>query len=364
VNVEGKLIDVQGIHGTTKAGKIGLVDHKSEIKKAKKVNEDGELPYQYLVVPQPLYNLFKELRNKVDVEGGAKISGDKMSHTRAKAIMAGINTTVDKLGCVGPDSDDDDDDNSKKKDDKLDKVLAMMASSMQSQEKERTALLEALMNKESNKEGKKRSPNGRMRKKGKGTAASSSATGGSGGAGTGSISPAVTFGSESSEEDDDDESDFGAAGAVNDETVRKNALIGALKIELAKHWEKPDIIWENKKTENKFDEMSPLAGVQELCYVNLTLAVKRVNVKALTNYLMLYPEVVLNQAVTKMRGMVEFWRKYQQPGRKIDLLVKTYGVELFGTAKPERKSMCVLAGVLIVNKEIGNPPMDPELMEF
>ena len=55
--------------------------------------------------------------------------------------------------------------------------------------------------------------------------------------------------------------------------------------------------------------------MQELCYVNLTLAVKRVNVKALTNYLMLYPEVVLNQAVTKMRGMVEFWRKYQQPGR-------------------------------------------------
>ena len=99
-----------------------------------------------------------------------------------------------------------------------------------------------------------------MRKKGKGTAASSSATGGSGGAGTGSISPAVTFGSESSEEDDDDESDFGASGAVSDETVRKNALIGALKIELAKHWDKTDIIWENKKTENKFDEMSPLRG--------------------------------------------------------------------------------------------------------
>ena len=81
-------------------------------------------------------------------------------------------------------------------------------------------------------------------------------------------------------------------------------------------------------------------------------------------YLALYPEAVLNTAITKMRGMVVFWRKFQQPGRKLDLVVKTYGVELYGTAKPERKSMCVLAGVLIVNKEAGNSPMHPDLMEF
>jgi hypothetical protein len=87
-------------------------------------------------------------------------------------------------------------------------------------------------------------------------------------------------------------------------------------------------------------------------------------VKELGGYLANYPLGLLTAAEGHTKDLTVLWKHYKQPGRKMDLVVKTYGLEITGTAKPERKPLLLLLAILYAAKIAGIPTIDPETAEF
>ena len=217
---------------------------------------------------------------------------------------------------------------------------------MEKRDNEHTKILEMMMN---SKDGKGRSPNGKLRKQAKkpGTA--------------GPISRELF----SDDEDDDDEEQEEGAGTsgsgASPEQVNKINAIQALKQKLDEAWVDSTISWNNKAAERKFDESAPLAGLQDMCGVNQGLNTKRIPVDKLTSYMMGFTQAALEMAVTLAREATVFWKSYQQPGRKIDLGIKTYGVEISGCAI-RRKPWLALFCTLVAAKRANVAVPDPEII--
>ena len=59
--------------------------------------------------------------------------------------------------------------------------------------------------------------------------------------------------------------------------------------------------------------------------------------------------------------LTRLWKGYKMPGRKVDLVVKTYTLEVTGMAKPERKPVLLFFSVLLEGRQLGVAPSDQDV---
>ena len=103
--------------------------------------------------------------------------------------------------------------------------------------------------------------------------------------------------------------------------------------------------------------------LQAMAGENQGLACKGIHVKRLAEYLCHYDKAVLNRAVNLAQDATMFWKGYKQPGRKVDLCIKSYGLELRG-APVQRKPWLMLMMVLVANKQAGGQVILPEVVNM
>ena len=135
--------------------------------------------------------------------------------------------------------------------------------------------------------------------------------------------------------------------------------VSALKGKLEETWKDGAIGWDNKDPARAFNEGAPLEGFQEICGPNSSLAVKQVKVKDLGEDLICYDMNVLRGAEAHMVLLTQLWKSFKQPGRKMDLVAKTYALEVTQNA-----TRALLIAVLLEAKRLGVAVVDPDVMGF
>jgi hypothetical protein len=222
--------------------------------------------------------------------------------------------------------------------------------------------------------GKFMSPSGKLRKAARKSSGSTASTASGSNAAASSKASGSTgplafklFGTDSEEESDDEDEDeeeeanaaAGPAGAVKGP---EKMQVSALKGKLEETWKDGAIGWDNKDPVRAFNEGAPLEGFQDICGPNSSLAVKQVRVKDLGEYLICYDMNVLRGAEAHMVLLTQLWKSFKQPGRKMDLVAKTYALEVTQNATRARKPLLLLIAVLLEAKRLGVAVVDPDVM--
>jgi hypothetical protein len=174
------------------------------------------------------------------------------------------------------------------------------------------------------------------------------------------------FGTDESDDDDDGEEDTdddtGAApGAAIDAQAAHKIQVTALKSTMEDTWKDVNIIWDNKDPTRAFREEAPLEGFQTLCGPNASLVVKQVRASKIGDYLICYDLEVLKGAVNHMSVLTRLWKSFKSPGRKMDLVTKTFALELTHNGSHNRKPLMLLVAVLLEAKRVGHAVVDPDV---
>ena len=150
----------------------------------------------------------------------------------------------------------------------------------------------------------------------------------------------------------DDESETEEYEVTHPDAEERIRLIQLIKTKIEEQWANTDIHWNNNAPERAFDENAPLRGCEILCGEKNSLVLKSVHVKELGNYLLNFETMTLNNAVGMAGDLVKFWKEWKSPAKRMDLAVKTWGLELTGTT-PQWKPLMLFLAVLISFKSSG-----------
>ena len=368
----GKFMDHDGIKEKSFATRVGIIKRKSEAKRLEEMDDDEEFTRTTVICAKDVSQQLKKIAGMTDTD--AKEGEDLLKRLKAKKILDTVVEQMEKLNLKGTMQKDAED---QKDDSKVEGFMMLMAKNLEKAEERHTDMMKMLMNGKKEKkgegggtrtkDGKFCSPSGKVRKAAR---KSTSSTASSGSAATtaeskpsGAGGPLcfALFGSDESSDEEDESED--EADVVVKKKVEMDAIL-AVKDKLESHWKDSGITWENRAADRAFNEAAPLEGFQGICGPNTSLATKQVKVKELGGYLANYPLGLLTAAEGHTKDLTVLWKHYKQPGRKMDLVVKTYGLEITGTAKPERKPLLLLLAILYAAKIAGIPTIDPETAEF
>lgn len=361
----GKLLDFEGRKALGKAHEIvRMAVAKKIAKKMRALENEGEdtedFENRIIVAPKDIAEFLTKIAKRLGLK--AKLNGSTLPRTKATRAMKAALMGIEGLGTEVSSSGESEVEE-KKNEDKFDRMMEKMIEGMTMQGEENRRVMQTLLSNQTGK-GKTRSPNGKLRKTPGG--ASSTSAGSSGGASSGGSLAARLF-----ENDDDDEEEEGEEendDVTEDKMNRKKLLaISMLEKGIQEAFERKTPKWNNKDPERAFSEDAPLKGLERFCGPNTEIGgTIKIDHNKLVLWLHAFDQEDFNKAMSFVDDLNLFWKSWQSPGKRLDLILRTHNVEIQGTSvlrKPWCLAMCATYARKMINHK-NLPTMREAEMEF
>lgn len=348
----GKIVDPHGLKDTKKECRVVHTDTGKVIKKVTTMDSDDG--FEGILIPCPRHiagqvsKTIELLRTKRAVMNGkalTKAKASKLATTTTESLVnAGITVNSDS---EGNDSDDKDD----TKDD-FKEAMKTMAAGFQKQLAQQEQLVAAIQKGGASSSNKTRSPNGKLRKQRKSAASSTASAKSDSSSRTAELSARLFDGDSDDEEEEEEMGD----------DAQEVALTELLEEHIDLYDKSDRVPWTGKAAQVAWDDSAPLAGLETTCGLNITMTnTTKMPAKLLAKWFYMFEVQDIVDAKGMMLNIMQFYKKYNSPGKRLDLILRTHSIEITGAPinrKPWTQALALILAKKMKGGLIPKPPTE------